>query len=204
MKFKVAFVFILIVFVFQNSHGQKADDYFIVTIEDEYKPSYHGIATYYFIIPVDSIDSDWYKFKIFPFYSDWASNDKLKRCIDNLPIAIFTATTQSNYDYPKSYLEEIDKLEKLIKSGRKLAQKVIKKHPKNESRKIKIFLTPISGKFCNCKVLKGSVLDKNFNYLSEIYLPVSNFKINKSLWQTKEGKSILKVDIEKKVFPNII
>lgn len=69
---------------------------------------------------------------------------------------------------------------------------------------IRIFLTPVKGKFCHTLVRKRSVLDRNFKYNKEIYIPIGDFELDSGLWNTEEGKSILYADFEKKAFENTI
>lgn len=198
------FKYIILFFLFSSIcvFGQNSEKYFVVTVESKQTPNYHGIRTSHWIIPVDSIN-DSNVFEIYPFYIDYASNDNLERCIEDLPIAIFTSTTVTNYDFPDIYIENIELLKEIIFSNRKKVQSINKKWS-DFKEKVNIYLTPIDGDFCSCGILNGSIIDKwDVNY-ELMFLPVKNFRFDLNLWNTEKGKEILRSDFSEYTFGNHI
>ena len=183
-----------------SGYSQIGKEYFIVTVEAKKSSDIHGVEKYRWIIPIDSLNS-YNEFKIYPVYVNDFSKDKLDNCEEGKQIEIFTATTNSDFNFSDNYKNELTSLENIVSSNRKRVQRIIKKWSKGKKQISSIYITPIIGNFCFCETSNRE--KEYFNHDGIISLPLSDFKFDSSLWEKGKGKEVLHIDFSKYTFSNV-
>lgn len=153
--------------------------YVILTFEDTYKISQHGTDTYYWIISADSLKQ---QNRISPLLLSGFSKNILESCCKGEPVDPFVVTTETSYDFAKSYFVSTDSLRKLIFKNRTKIQVITKNWASGQKEKIQVFATPISGNFCSSS--------STGEYNGRIYVSVSNFRYIDNFWKTVPIKLI--------------
>lgn len=171
-----------------------SNGYIIMTFERTVnKYPQHGIEKFFWIMPVDSIYDK--HFSIFPLFIDGFSRNNLDSCCEAQKIDPFTITTQTNYDFDSNYLSEINHLQIIIKSQRKKVQEIIKKWAEDYKEVIKVYATPITGKFCSCILKKDG--KKKVEYDGIVFIPMSSFSIYKNFVESKKYRFMIFSDYSK-------
>ncbi|MEP3238332.1 MAG: hypothetical protein ABJO12_06775 [Flavobacteriaceae bacterium] len=191
----------LILFIFFLGFSQEDKGYFVITIESQTVPKYHGLEKYYWIIPFDSL-SDSSNYKASPFYFEGISNDNLENCSKGLSVDLFTSTTDTNFNFPETYKNEMVKFESTILSGRKKVQSINKKWSNKGKKKTEVFVTPIKGDLCFCRA--SGVMTSNFGISELIAIPKGKIIVDQSLLNSDKGKEVLQIDFSKYTYSNKI
>jgi hypothetical protein len=163
---------------------QNEKEYVVVTFEMS-KNKVHRMLSYYWIIPVDSINSE----KILPIYSlylyPYFDKSELEECCRGGVINVLESNGNDTVSFNNEYHISLKQLNELVFINRKKIQTI--KHnwynPKFEET-VQIYITPITGDFCYC-MQKFSSLIKNYFQEGVVLLPLFNFKYNSNFWKTK-------------------
>ncbi|MEO1485268.1 MAG: hypothetical protein AAFU57_05955 [Bacteroidota bacterium] len=176
----------LIVCTFVSTYGQ--DESIIVKYQVR---NNLGTKEYYWIIPDSSIGSLG-RYKSFPLYLDFFSNDCFLACQQDEKVDLFTATTNTNYDFQENYENELRFLKKLVSKYSTEILVVNKKHTKNHvtpKQKIQISILPIKGEFVYCQTLES--MRRITNYNGKIALPKGNFQVAQKFKGSKKLSELL-------------
>jgi hypothetical protein len=193
-------IFILIINIRVFSQELKGDEYIIVTFEFDRSDDMHSSNNYYWIIPLNVIESNKI-INLYPLYFDEYSNNDLINCKENKEINIFTIEKGENFILEKTTEYDIQKLKKIILKKRKKVQVFIKKWLiDNITEKINVYITPVKGSFCSSNIANYS--GKDVNYQGIIYLPLSDFKYNEGFFKSDKQIFIEKIDYLKINFKN--
>ena len=175
------------------SQDVKQAEYVIITYELNRAKDTHGIRKYYWIVSVDSLKGQ--KVSLSPIYFTGFSKNNLDKCCQGEVIDIFTVTTGSTYDFKEGYEQSIEGLVRIVDVERRKVQTITKEWSNGYKETIKIYATPIIGKFCRCDI--GKEDGDKINYNDMVYLPLSDFSFNANFWKSKNVNDILLKDLTK-------
>jgi hypothetical protein len=173
------------------------DNYVII----RYEVKYSGVQTienYYWVTPIDSMHGKQI-FEIYPLYIDEYSKDNYEKCLKGDTIDIFNTTEGTTYDFDEEYLVQLKSLRTLIKSKEILLQKqelVWNSKTKNK-QKLRIYMTPIIGKLCNCCLFIDDKKGSKLNFKSPVFIPVGGFKYDKDFELSELYKIVLITDLSR-------
>lgn len=169
-----------------NTNAQKPElsSYVILTIEDSFSKGFEGIKKYYWIIEEDSIESSNSAFS--PLILSGFSKDNFEKCCKGIDIDPFALTqADSVFDIGKEYSTELDHLDKLILSKRKMVQQVIKDWILTKNKElITFYITPIKGRFCSTGFAKTGQWRTGYN--GKILIPYSSFEPDLEFWKSSK------------------
>lgn len=173
---------VLILFLATSGIAQDSiQNYVVVTYERERSKGDHGVEVFYWMVNLSELD--WDRTKLYPLYLNDFSKNQLNNCINGSETLIFSVTSKDNYDFDTSYKNQIDKLIKIIKDGRRKVQtnKKILKGGLKET--ITIYLTPVSGSFCSSLMFEkdADMMGMSNQYL---YMPVHSFNVYSAFWES--------------------
>lgn len=175
-----------------NAQSKDADvqKFMIFTFEVANKE--FKVRQYYWITPIDSIEKR-NAFEVFPLYLEEYSKDLLERCKVSKDIDVFSASTQTNFNFDDEYNQSIKNLLSLISLNRIKVQTLNKNWQGKEKSKetVKVYATPIIGKFCYCL---QTHIKATFGFKGLAYLPVASFSYDGNFWNSKDGKIVKYVD----------
>ncbi|CAN5299159.1 hypothetical protein BH09BAC6_BH09BAC6_18010 [soil metagenome] len=170
--------------------------YAILTFERSPSNHYHGMQSYYWIIAVDSIKAS--GFPMYPLLPEVFSTNDLERCKQHKVVNIFVMDSGSNYLLTGDQIKDEQLLKKILKRHRRELQKFNRKisvYPDS----VKVFVTPITGTFCECPIYYPQS-GKEINYDGLISLPISQFKFDRSFYNTTQFKQVRSFDFSKKYY----
>lgn len=192
---KLSLIVVLLASIYNLGSSQVENGkYVIVTFEHTYKQSQHGKESFYWVVPNDSINS--YETSLSKIFLDGFSVNNLEDCCEGKQIDPFLVFDDSRYDLDEDYLQSLSRLKSLIKEKRRKVQSIKKKWTNGQSVRISVYVTPIIGSFCSSEY---HVLGQARNgYDGLVYLPyLSDFKVDKSFWQSLEVDYLLSRDFSK-------
>ncbi len=171
--------------------------YVIITFEDVYKQSQHGVKSYYWIVNQDSIKSPDFKMS-FLFLSNFSKSDLIDCCNgkDIDPLAVFQNRSDGIFD--QTYYKKLEQLKLLIKTKRIRLQTIRKNWQSGQQEVITVFATSIQGNFCssNFHVLG----QQRYGYKGKVFIPNSSFTYSDDFLNSKDAKLILNQDFSKRQF----
>jgi hypothetical protein len=174
MKSRIV-VFLMFLSIKDFAQIDAARNYIIITFEKKVnKYPQHGVQRFYKIIETDSLVHEDFKFSY--ILMSGYSNDNFELCGKGMEIAPYLKTSMTNYDFDKNYLRGKDSLLFILEHRRRWLQTITKKWSIDLIEEIKIFATPVKGKFCKCIFRNDDDHDKYFN--APGYLPYSDFIYN--------------------------
>lgn len=169
-----------------NIYSQKIsrENFLILTYEFSEKKQLHKSDNSCWIIKMDSLGG---VNKIFPLYIDGFSKTLFNNCLSNKTVDITSVYENDEWNFNDEYKNTVVDLRKIITERRKniLSMKMVWNSKKSE--KLKIFITPIQGFFCNCPISKKS--EEQINYRGNIFLPVRDIKFNEEFWKNNDKLS---------------
>jgi hypothetical protein len=183
---------------FHNLIAQQREKIDCVVITVEQKQKEYPTETYYWMIPIDSMDVIHElpcNLSLFPIYLDASSEYNIKRCACGDTISYFNHVEENN-----SYKQVIDDFLKITKRNRLLLQTIDLKwnnKPKTKltvedvmstHRQVLVYATPMSGIFADC------IMQHNKELTQKVFSPVKDMKYNKSFWSLKHADLIKKVN----------
>ena len=176
---------------------QENKDFVILTFIEEDKGGRHAASTHYWITKLDSVSAVDYKVPLFPTYLRTEySNDCLKRCCEGEKIDLLTSTTRTEYNYPEKHIEQSENLLKLVNNNREFLQKVrITWGERKIKRLIKVYGTPIKGKFCECGIYGLSL--RFADGKQKVLLPNGKYELIQGFWKSDLGQFIKFYDFSK-------
>jgi hypothetical protein len=188
------FKILLIVMTISSVYSQeiKKLHYFIITCEinGNYSDEYNS-KKYYWIIPEDSI-KDCDDFKRYPLYIDGFSRNHRLSCIKKKDINIFSLSTADDFDFSKQEIINLDILKEIINNKSTKFFSLVKNWKGKGEQKVKFSVTPVSGSFCYSQIDEDS--GKQISYSGLIYIPLSDFRYEKKLINSKLYNYITRSD----------
>ena len=172
---------------------QKIQSYVIVTFEDKYKNSPHGMRNYYWIIPVDSIKS--LKITFSHLFLNNFSRDNLEDCCNGKDIDPFIVLKKSDYSYDSTYENILNRLNSVILKNRRKLQTIVKKWTKGQRENTSIFVTPISGIFCSSNY--HMLGQERYGYVGKVFVPKASFAYDEEFWKSDKANFIISQDFTK-------
>lgn len=175
---------------------KQTKEYLILSFERKFvvsKISPHGVQSYYWIIPLDSIKS--YKYHVYHLFIDGFSKKNIDDCCSGKeidPFLVFSneAKSRDTLDY-----KSLDKLHRIIKENKKELLSVSKKWKTGNREDIKIFAIPISGKFCWSDFHQFG--QKRTGYKGKVFIPYSTFDFLPGFWDSSISKFVINRDFSK-------
>lgn len=192
IKMKKLLYTILIILFSVNIYAQSVKEYVIVTIERQSNSSVHQSETDYWITDIESWKSSKEEV-LYPLYLSGFTATDYDECCINKNLILFNVTSKESFDYKEGLLDSLKKLEKIISNNRKKVQTVKKKWKTGKKENICIYLTPISGNFCFCK-LSHKDDNSKIGYDGSASIPVSDFNYDNNFWESKISKGIMEFD----------
>lgn len=157
-------------------------DYLVLTFEKINKKELHRDNLYYWIIPVDSLNSK--NKQLYPFYIEGYSNSAFMNCKDSKAVNFFIPTKQTNWDFSDEYLKMQEGIFEIIKDNRHKILTSKNKWDDGLEETLNVYITPITGVLCNCELnSENQVL---INYHDKVYLPISDIQYLASFWPRKD------------------
>lgn len=150
------------------------------------KHDVHKITNvFYWLIPYDNIDIIKNEYEIYPLYmiNDF-SNDKFLSCVSGKNVNLFEYTTNTNFDYDKNLIKNINVLDEILGKNKIFVQKISKKWNNRSKLKTKIYVTPVIGKFQFCNPTDN--MKKRFDLDVFITVPVSDFQYSPEILKSKK------------------
>ncbi|MBS1600824.1 MAG: hypothetical protein JST75_21570 [Bacteroidetes bacterium] len=181
----------LIIFLFLASvtaSGQISDNakYVVISFEKKVnKYSQHGIQNFYWIVQIDSVKDK--NFKLEPLFFRFSTND-FRDCLKGEKINPFVITDSTNFDFEKDYILSKKNLSQIIEQKKIWVQTITKKWSENLIEEIKVFVTPIIGRFCTCEFMPENQNDRV--YSGHIKIPYSSFAFDAGLFGLKNFRFI--------------
>jgi hypothetical protein len=189
MQDRTFLIFILLLSFTCNILFSQVNDkanYVIITFEMTRSKDPHGNQKFYWIASTDSVrKTDFY---LFPLYLTQYSKDKLEKCRKGDTIDVFTQTTATNYNFERGYEEKVDSFISLIDSKRTEVQTITMEWGKGYKEKVKIYATPITGKFCNC--IQNHETGKKTDFKGLVFIPLSGFNFDDNFWKSEKSEKI--------------
>ena len=170
-----------------------AGKYVIFTFKDKYKISQHATKSYYWIVPQDSIKS-YNTILSHLFLKNFSKNDFVD-CCNGKDIDPFVVTTNTSYDFDSAYSKSLNELELIISRNTKRLQSISKKWDSGQEEEIRIFATPVYGKFCSSNF--HVIGRERYGYEGKVYIPVSSFSYSEEFWKSSAAKFVLAQDFSK-------
>jgi hypothetical protein len=187
------FVFLVLLFglaINLFSQNSESSGYVILTIEDTYKTSQHGTQTYFWIAPVDSINS--YNSRMARLFISGFTQNNLEDCCSGKPIDPVVYDQNSNSSLEQDYALRLMDLKELILKNKKKVQKISKNWQSGQVETVVIFATPVLGQFCSSDF--HPIGQHRTGYNGKVYVPKSSFKYDGKFWTTSKANYILKQD----------
>ena len=177
--------------------AQVDSNYLILTFISEDKGGRHPASTHYWIVNTDSINEVDYKMPTFPTYlSIEYSSDCLMDCCNDKEIDLLTSTTNTQFNYPKGHIEQVKNLKELVDENKQFLQKIrITWSRQKIKRVIKVYGTPINGKFCECEIYGLSL--KFADGRKKVLIPKDSFSFVEGFWETDKGGFVEFYDFSK-------
>lgn len=163
------------------------DEYVVITYKVDRNKDNHPPTNYYWIVPVDSLNSN-NDIKKYPLYFDEFSKEDLKDCQENKDLLLFTLVSKEDFNIDSKIKADIDNLKNIVKNNRKKVEQVVKKWSNGYKEEITIYATPIKGNFCFSNLSSSD--EKMINYKGLVYLPVGDFSFNESFFKTTKYKEV--------------
>ncbi|AWG26260.1 hypothetical protein [Flavobacterium kingsejongi] len=174
--------------------------YVIITYQTDKNRDQHPAKDYYWIIPLDDSFKGKNDFKIFPLYLDEFSKDDINDCVHGKNINILTMNSSEDFSWGEEDNKHINNLKNILDKNSKLFFKIKKKWTNNYNEKIKVFMTPVFGEFCNSLIAPES--GKLIDYKGLIYIPIKNFNLYSDFYRLKYEKDILASDFSNLIYVN--
>lgn len=175
-----------------SMYAQKEGRYVVVTIEKESNSSVHKNEVDYWIVDTEKWKNTEQK-TMWPLYLSGFSATDYDECCINENLVLFNVTSKESFEYKDGLLVALKGLEKLISDKRKKVLSVKKEWHSGKKENIFVYLTPVNGSFCFCKL---SHKDDNtkIGYEGNTAIPVSNFSYDDSFWESELSKGVEKFD----------
>lgn len=171
--------------------GQAKEDIFIVvTIEKITSSNLHPKENDYWVIPKFLWNQS--EKPIIPFYVDGFSRNDIDECCVSDSLVLFNYDSKENFVFEESFKTALRKLNTIIGKERKKVQTIRKKW-NGYKEEINVYITPIKGKFCVCKLIHAQGNDK-IGYEGQAAVPVSDFNFDPTFWMSPEAKQIERFD----------
>jgi len=171
-------------------------NYIIVTIENSFQVSMHGIKNYYWIVPVDSLRSS-SNITFYPLFLTGTIKNDLDDCCNGRDIDPYVFKSSDTLKFLDDHqAESITQLSKILSKKQKKVQKNTKEFIASGNKEyITYYATPIKGNFCNCSFSKTGQL--RTGYSGRVFVPISSFEFDDDFWQTDKAKFFLNQDFSK-------
>ena len=183
--------YILVILLFNTliANAQSNNDFAVITIETQSKKGNHKNQIDYWLVSLDLYVKP-SENAFFPLYLTGFSVTDFNECCNDKNLTLFNVSTEESFEYDKSFIDSQKLLISMIKDNRKKIQGVKKDWTSGDKQRINIYITPVSGTFCFCKISNGSKI----GYNDEIAMPVSSFEYNPSFWKSDIYKGVRKYD----------
>lgn len=159
----------LIIGVLSVDAQNRDDKYVVITLERERSWDNHLMEYSYWIIPADSLGTSDSKFSL--LYLNGFSRNNFESCCLNDSI-VMNNTVETNFDFTQTFTKQIETLKEIIDKRRKKLQ-VIKKSWNKNSEKITVYVTPVIGEMCKCKIAKAKQIQQGL----QLIMPKSGYKL---------------------------
>ena len=194
-KFTAILIFLLSSSFFAFS--QKSTTAVIITIVKNNNVKLDGFGYTQWIIPIDSLSKlQFDNNSIFPLLIQDYSIDNLKDCMQNRPIAPFSYTTGTNFNFPDSVSKKLVNISNLIDNKKQSIQIIKKKWGNGYKEKVRVYATPIKGEFCFCKT--HAINYEYFGDTKYIVLGFNNINYFPEFWSTETAKNLRNIDFSMK------
>lgn len=192
MKSRLLLIVLLFVSVL-SVKAQNPKDYIIVTIESINKKGVHKIQTDNWIFAVDDYTKMNEEDVIYPLYLSGFSATDYKECCEDKNMILFNSTVAESFEYAKENLSSRKALQDIIKDKRKKIQTIKKQWGSDKKIRVTIFLTPVNGAFCFCKISHESD-NSRLDYVGQVGVPKLGFNYIPSVLESKLGRGIQTYD----------
>lgn len=168
----------------------KEDKFVIVTIERFNPKAMHKRTLDYWIVPY----LEWEgkpNVTILPFFIKGFSLQDVNECCNEQELIVFNRGMNENFAFDASVQKDLQFLSEINTKNKTRTQKIKKMWTNGIKENINVYITPIAGVFCRCKVTKhgGNIL--NF---TEAIIPIASFKHDDSFWKSPLSKQVMRYD----------
>ena len=165
--------------------AQKVDNAFLVLcFEEDYKISQHKKKEFYWIVPIDSLESKNLELSKL-FMSDFSGDNLIECCLgkDIDPYLVFDHT---EYDFEAGYLNSLESFKRLVKANREKLQTIKIKWSNGQSKTVSVYGSVVRGSFCTSNY--HVVGKERTGYLGKVVLPHSGFELVDDFWASNGGQ----------------
>jgi hypothetical protein len=178
----------------------KVENYVVLTFSTDSNKDNHPSKTFYWLLNSDSIEYGKIHFPVPVYINREYSSDCFEACCEGGVVDFMTTTTATRFEYSKEHIQEQETLASLVVEDRVLIQKIYKKWAKGNKEIVKVFATPVLGRFCFCRV-SGLTL-KFTGGMKQIAMPQTDFSLDKTFWDSEMGKNLKYADLSHILFWN--
>ena len=189
-------VILVVLFISQSKAQPISGKYLIITLERERSWDVHEAEYSYWMVHADSINE--IRGNLRPLYLKGFSVNNFDSCCLFDSLAMFHVAG-SNFNFNNQYLSQVERLVSIIKQHGKRVQTIRKKWTDRSQEKINIYLTPVNGNFCECKIGSTGV---KIDGISSVAIPKSDFSPNDKFWDGEAARSIKNYDFSNLSFLN--
>jgi hypothetical protein len=165
-------------------------DFVVLTIEETYQISMHGTETYFWIVPVDSIDS--FEFELSRLFLKGFNYYNLSDCCKGVAMDPFVFDQRPYIAFENEFLTLLDNNENLIRKNRKKIVTIKQNWKSGQKVKINVFATSVEGVFCICDY--DPIGQYRTGYVGKVFVPKSSFKYTSEFWSNPKSDFIIKRD----------
>jgi len=177
-------IFFFATVVFSQELSKK--EYLIITYESSVNKGPHKKQNYFWIIESDKLEKN--NKNTSPLYFEGYSKTLLDDCLKNKIVSPFNFYTDDKWNFTPEYLDLQKKMPSLIYENRIKIMTIRKKWNNKFKEKIRVYITPVVGEFCECPISENN--GSKINYMDSIYFPIKNVKYN-SLFDLKSINTYL-------------
>lgn len=196
-KLKIIILMILSInYINLVAQQRERKDYVVITVEQKQKE--HPTETYFWIIPVDSMDAIHElpcSLPVYPIYIDDSSEYNINRCACGDTISYYNHIDDNN-----QYIQVVDYFLNIVKKNRLLLQTIDLKWNNKPQKKLTVedvmsthrqvfvYATPLSGIFADCIMCHNNELSQ------KVFAPLKDLKYNNSFWSLRHADLIKKAN----------
>lgn len=189
-------IFGIFLLVFSGKTQDDENKLLIISIEKRTNRSVHKLEKNYWAIPQWEIEGALQE-AILPLFIDGYSGTDLTECCQESSLTLFNYTKEEDFTLEDNY--EI--LENIIKKHGKKIQVAKKIWAGGAKEKIKVYITPVEGKFCVCEILDArDNTNAKVGYIGNIVVPFAGLSYAPQFWHSSLDLQIAQFDYLKLPF----
>jgi len=178
----------------------KKNKYIVLTYEEKYQKSLHGIQKYFWVIPIDSIKN--FDNKAYPLFLSGFSVSQLNNCKNGQDVnPKILSVKKGDYNFDSLWIINKDSLSQCINKSKKLLQTIKKTWTVGNKVIVKIYATPIIAELYSCRFSESG--QQRYGYNGDIFIVDNFFQVDREFWESALKPFITKDDFSKIEFKKL-